>query len=304
MDVLDVRSPVAEAMAHGKAVVALESTAISHGLPWPHNIETASAMQQAIREERAVPAVIGISAGRICVGLTDAELERFAKNEDIEKASRRDLAALLTQRCDGATTVAGTLTCAAMANIDIFATGGIGGVHRGAETTLDISADLTALGRYQLAVVCSGAKSILDLPKTLEVLETEGVTVVGYQTDSFPAFHCRDSGLAVDYRVDTPEQAAKLIAANRQICGAACVLIVNPVPIDAALGLTQVERWIAQALTEAEAEGVSGKDVTPFLLERLSVLSKGKTLRANKSLLRDNAQVAAQIAVALAGLES
>lgn len=299
---LDIRPQVAEALAQRQAVVALESTAISHGLPWPHNIETAHAMQDVIRDEGAVPATIAISGGRIRVGLSDTELEHFARSPDIAKVSRRDLVTVLTQGRDGATTVAGTLACAALAGMSVFATGGIGGVHRGVQSTFDISADLPALTRHRIAVVCSGAKSILDLPKTLEVLETEGVAVVGYATDCFPAFHVRDSGLSVDCRIDDAKQAAGLIAANQEIGGAG-LLIVNPVPQEAALGRAETEAWIAQALEQADAANIIGKDITPFMLDRLNVLSDGRTLRANTALLRNNARVAAQIAVAVAAAD-
>lgn len=298
---LDIQPSVLEAMADAEPVVALESTVIAHGLPWPTNLETAHAMQTAVRSEGAVPAVIAVADGRIRVGLDDAALEDFAKGSDIRKASRRDLAALLAGGTAGATTVAATMVCAHMAGIEVFATGGIGGVHRGAEESFDVSADLRELGRTPVAVVCSGAKSILDLPKTMEVLETEGVPVVGFATDTFPAFHVRDSGLPVGMRADTPEKVAAIIAANRAIGGG--VLVANPIPESDAIPRDEVESWIAQALAEARANDITGKDVTPYLLRQMASISEGRTLAANTSLLRNNAAAAGRIAVALAKRE-
>lgn len=298
---LDIEPSVREAMANDAPVVALESTVIAHGLPWPTNLETAHAMQEAVRDEGAVPAVIAVDRGRICIGLDDTTLEDFAKGSNISKASRRDLAALLASSGSGATTVAATMVCAHMAGIEVFATGGIGGVHRGAEQSFDVSADLRELGRTPVAVVCSGAKSILDLPKTIEVLETEGVPVVGFGTGAFPAFHVRDSGLPVGVRADTPEQVAAIIAANREIGGG--VLVANPIPDSDAIPRDEVESWIKQALEEARANDTTGKDVTPYLLRRMASISEGRTLAANTSLLRNNAAVAGRIAMALAKRE-
>lgn len=295
---LDIHASVRDALKVRKPVVALESTVISHGLPWPDNLQTVRAMQQAIVAEGATPAVIGIYRGRVGIGLDDQMLEYFARADGIAKASRRDIAALLALGKDGATTVAGTMMCAAMAGISVFATGGIGGVHRRVEETLDVSADITELGRTEVAVVCSGAKSILDLPKTMEVLETLGVPVIGYGTNTFPAFYTRDSGLCLDVRVDTPEVAARIVRTHQHL-HAGGVIVANPIPESASLDPVELEGWILQAEADADAQGMTGKALTPFMLDRLSTLSGGRTLAANKSLLQDNACVAARIAVAL-----
>jgi pseudouridine-5'-phosphate glycosidase len=296
---LDIHASVRDALKVRKPVVALESTVISHGLPWPDNLQTVRAMQQAIVAEGATPAVIGIYRGRVGIGLDDQVLEYFARADGIAKASRRDIAALLALGKDGATTVAGTMMCAAMAGIRVFATGGIGGVHRRVEETLDVSADITELGRTEVAVVCSGAKSILDLPKTMEVLETQGVPVIGYGTNTFPAFYTRDSGLCLDVRVDTPEAAARIVRTHQHL-HAGGMIVANPIPESASLDPVELEGWILQAEADADAQGMTGKALTPFMLDRLSTLSGGRTLAANKSLLQDNACVAARIAVALA----
>jgi pseudouridylate synthase len=296
---IDIRPEVAEALAEGGAVLALESTAIAHGLPWPDNLETAHRLTAAARAGGAVPAVIGVLDGRVRVGVDDAGLERFARGAAMPKVSRRDLAIVTARGGDGATTVAGTMLCAALAGIAVFATGGIGGVHRGAAETFDVSADLTELARTPVAVVCSGAKSILDLPKTLEALETLGVPVLGWRTGTFPAFHARSSGLAVDARVDGAEEVARVIRAQRRL-GRGGVVIASPVPEAAALDGAAVEAWIGEALREAEAARIRGKAITPFLLQRLAELSGGATLAANVALLESNARVGAEIAAALA----
>lgn len=294
---------VAEALAAGRAVVALETTAIAHGLPFPDNLALAGRQMSAIRAAGAVPAVIGLWQGRIAVGIEGDTLAAFAEGRGFAKVSRRDLAAVLASGAPGATTVAGTMICAALAGIRLFATGGIGGVHRGGETTLDISADLAELGRTPVAVVSAGAKAILDLPRTLEVLESEGVPVVGWKTEAFPAFYTVDSGLACSARVEDAGQAAALLAAHWRL-GLGGVLIANPVPAQEALPRGQVEGWIAQALDEAARQDIAGKDVTPFLLARLAEISGGITSRSNQALLEDNARVAAEIAVALAAREA
>lgn len=299
MTTLDIRPQIAGALAANRAVVALESTVIAHGLPWPENLETAKAMEAAIVAAGAVPATIGIIGGTITIGLEAEELERFARTQGIVKVSRRDFGSVIAAGRDGATTVAATMICAAQAGIRVFATGGIGGVHRGAKESFDVSADLRELGRTPVLVVCSGAKSILDLPHTLEVLETEGVPVVGYGTDRLPAFHARDSGLDLDQRVDTPAAAAALAGAHWDL-GLGGLVVANPVPAGAAIASEVLERWIDDATKAATAQSVAGKDVTPFLLDRLAALSEGKTLAANKALLIDNARVAAEIAGALA----
>ncbi|MFO1351281.1 MAG: pseudouridine-5'-phosphate glycosidase [Gammaproteobacteria bacterium] len=298
---LDIRADIQRALSMGTPVVALESTIIAHGLPWPANLDCARRLETVIGEAGALPATIGVCAGRIKIGLTDAELEKFASAGAIAKVSRRDLAAVLAQGCDGATTVAATMICAHLAGIAVFATGGIGGVHRGAEMSFDISADLIELGRTPVAVICAGAKSILDLPKTLEVLETQSVPVIGYGTDRFPAFYVRDSGLTVDVRSDTPEAAARLIARHRSL-NLGGMLIAVPIPETAALSHHEVETWVGAAQAEAEATGVKGKALTPFLLKRLNELSKGRALAANLALVENNARVAAAIAKALAAI--
>lgn len=293
---------VRDALRERRAVVALETTAIAHGLPYPDNLALAGRQMAAIRAEGAVPAVIGLWDGQIAIGLDDTQLEAFARGRNFAKVSRRDLAAVLTRREPGATTVAGTMICAALAGIRLFATGGIGGVHRQGETTLDVSADLIELGRTPVAVVSAGAKAILDLPRTLEVLETQGVPVVGWRTEAFPAFYTRDSGLPCAARVDDAEEAALLLRAH-WAAGLGGLLLANPVPAEEALERESVEGWIAQALEEAARQTVTGKAVTPFLLARLAEISGGATSRSNQALLEDNARVAAQVAAMLSNLE-
>jgi len=293
-----VRPDVAKALQQGRAVVALESTVIAHGLPRPDNLETAQAMEQAIADAGAVPATIGVVGGRIKVGLEADELARFAEADDIAKLSSRDLGAAVALGTDGATTVAATMIAAARAGIHVFATGGIGGVHRGAHESFDVSADIVELGRTPVLVVCSGAKSILDLPKTLEMLETEAVPVLGYQTDRLPAFHARDSGLDVPTTVSDPREVAEIADTHWEL-GLGGVVLANPVPQDAAIPRGEIEAWIDAALAEADRAGVTGKEVTPFLLGRLAVLSSGRTLAANKALLIDNAGLAAKVALAI-----
>ncbi len=295
---LDVAPEVAAALAKGGPVVALETTAIAHGLPRPLNLETARAMDAAVRAEGAVPAWIALLDGRVRVGLAADELAAFAGRDDVAKASRRDLGPLLAARRPGATTVAGTLRIAHLAGIRVFATGGIGGVHRGAETSFDVSADLNTLADAPVAVVSAGAKSILDLPRTLEVLETLSVPVVGYGCSEFPAFYCRSAGLALPARVEGPREAASVLSAHWALNPGSGLLFANPVPEAAALSRAEVEGWIAAALDEAA--GIAGPEVTPFLLSRLAELSGGRTLDANVALLEDNARVAARIARVLA----
>ena len=300
---LEVHSRVRAALEAGTGVVALETTAISHGLPWPDNLDTAHAMNAAVAAAGAVPAFIGIVSGRIRVGLDEADLEHFARASRVAKASRRDLPALAALGLDGATTVAATMICANLAGIEVFATGGIGGVHRGAHLSFDVSADITELGRTPVAVVCSGAKSILDIPATLEALETEGVPVIGFCTDHFPAFYSRESELGVTARAEGPEMAARVIRANRTL-GAGGLVIANPIPHTAAIEPEIVETWVQHALQDAERADISGKDLTPFLLDRVSRLSAGRTLSANMQLLENNAGTAAAIACALAKLDA
>jgi pseudouridine-5'-phosphate glycosidase len=299
---LHVSPEVADALRGGRAVVALESTLITHGLPHPANVETALAMEAAVRAGGAVPATIAVLAGKITVGLTRVDIERLASRPagSVRKCSRRDLPIAVAQREDAATTVAGTMIVAHMAGIRIFATGGIGGVHRGAP--FDVSADLTELGRTPVAVVCSGAKSILDLPLTLEVLETQGVPVIGLGTDTLPAFYSRSSGLPVDVTVQTAGQAAAIIAAARRLDAQHGLLVTVPVPEKGAMPSEQMETAIQRATDEAAAKNIHGKAVTPFVLGRVAELTAGESRRANIALLVNNARVAAEIAVALAKL--
>jgi pseudouridylate synthase len=302
---LDVRPEVTDALALGRAVVALETTVIAHGLPYPGNLEAARRMDAAVRAAGAIPATIGLIDGRVRVGLSAAEVERFAHAREslpgAAKVSRRDLGPVLAAGGLGATTVAGTMVCAARAGIRVFATGGIGGVHRGGADSLDLSADLMELARTPVAVVCAGAKSILDLPRTLEVLETNGVPVVGYGTDELPAFYARRSGLRLEARVDDPMEAARLLRAHWGLGLSSGIVIANPPPADAAFDPDQAEAWIDRALAEADEQGIAGKDVTPFVLDRLGALSGGKTGAANLALLEANARLAGEIAVAFAG---
>jgi pseudouridine-5'-phosphate glycosidase len=299
---LDVRAEVADALAASRPIVALESTVIAHGLPQPQNLETAHKMEAAIRDEGAVPAMVGLIGGQLVVGLSRAEIELLAAADHVAKVSRRDLAAVLHSKQPGATTVAATMIIAAEAGIRSFATGGIGGVHRGAQNTFDISADLPELARTRVAVVCSGAKVILDLPRTLELLETLGVPVVGYGTSDFPAFYAQDSGLALDARVDTAIDAARLIALHWSLGLASGVVICNPPPAADSLARKQVESLVEAALKSAESAGIRGKPVTPYLLDHLAKASGGKTLQTNIALLINNARVAAKIAVAHSSL--
>jgi len=300
-DYLVIASEVADAFASGKPVVALESTLISHGFPYPANVECAREAERIVREAGAVPATIAILGGRLRVGITDDEIEHLGKDgpEEVAKASRRDLAPLVARGADGATTVAGTMAIAAMAGIEVFATGGIGGVHRGAEQSFDISADLIEFERTPVAVVCSGAKAVLDLPHTLEVLETHGVTVIGHQTGEFPAFYTRTTGLAVDMRCDSAEEIADVLLVHKRLGLDGGVVIANPIPAEHAIERSTLDGWIYAALEDAADAGVHGRDVTPFLLARLHELSNGATDEANKQLVYSNARLGAQVAGAL-----
>jgi pseudouridine-5'-phosphate glycosidase len=299
---LDIRPEVAEAINRGGPVVALESTVISHGLPRPHNLETAQRMEAAVRKEGAVPATVGLLNGRLIVGLSHEEIELLASAETVHKVSRRDLSAVLQSRNPGATTVAATILIASQSGISVFATGGIGGVHRGVQETLDISADLVELARTPVAVVCAGAKIILDLPRTLELLETLGVPVVGFRTSSFPAFYVRESGLNLDLRVESAEEAARLMSIQWQLGLSSGIVFCNPPPESSALDRARTESLIKAALIAANSEGIQGKAVTPYLLSYLSLASGGATLKANMDLLVSNASLAAQIAVAQSAL--
>lgn len=301
---LSISPEVKKALAAGQPVVALESTIITHGMPYPQNLTMAQNVEAVVRRNGAVPATIAIMDGRFAVGVSGEDLERLAlEGGKAAKASRRDVAALLVKGGLAGTTVATTMQAAAMAGIKVFATGGIGGVHRGAEETFDISADLEELSRTPVAVVCAGAKSILDIAKTLETLETNGVPVLGYQTADFPAFWARQSGHKVDHQVNDAAEAARIIALQSAL-GMGGILIANPIPEADALDAEAIEARIAEAIKGAETEGVSRKDLTPFLLKRIFELTGGKSLIANIALVENNAAVAAQIAVELSRLEA
>jgi pseudouridine-5'-phosphate glycosidase len=291
---------VQAARAAGKPVVALESTIISHGMPYPQNVQTAREVEQVIRDAGAVPATIAIIDGRICIGLADDQLELLGQARDAIKVSRRDLAYVLSQSKLGATTVAATMICAKLAGIEVFVTGGIGGVHRGAETSFDISADLQELAQTGVAVVCAGVKSILDIGLTLEYLETHGVPVVSVGQPAFPAFFTRDSGFNADFQLDTPEEQARFIRTKWQLGLDGGVVVSNPVPEASAMQSGEIDAIIAQALREAGEQGVKGKLVTPFLLARIKELTGGRSLVTNIALVKHNALVGAKLAVALA----
>lgn len=297
---LDIAPEIAQALAEDGAVVALESTIIAHGMPYPGNLETARAMERIIRAEGALPATIAVLEGRLKVGLDEAALEHLAQSPEMAKVSVRDLPALMATRRDGATTVASAMRIAAMAGIRVFATGGIGGVHRGAEATGDVSADLTELARSPVAVVSAGAKAILDLPRTLELLETLSVPVIGYQCDEFPAFYSRTSGLRIPVRADSPQEVAAILAARWRLADPGGALVANPIPAADEIPAERIEGQIAAALADATARGITGKEVTPFLLARIRDLTQGESQRANVALALNNARLAAKIAVALA----
>lgn len=297
---LSVQREVAEALAAGRPVVALESTIITHGMPYPANVETALAVEAIIREAGAVPATIAILNGRLTVGLDRDQLEALARTPDVVKCSRRDLPVVVARGLNGATTVAGTMIVAALAGIRVFVTGGIGGVHRGAAISMDVSADLSELAQTDVTVVCAGAKAILDLGLTLEYLETHGVPVLGYRTDRFPAFYVRDGGFPVDTRVDSVEELAAIIAAKRTLGLKGGVVVANPIPSEHALPTDEIEAAIQTALADAAARGITGKATTPFLLARLGEVTGGRSLSANIALVKHNAQVGAALAVAIA----
>ena len=296
---LDIKPEVAEALAAGKPVVALVSTIISHGMPYPQNVETALAVEKIVRENGAVPATIAVIGGRLKAGLTPEEIEYFGKKGlDIAKASRRDLAVLCARGEDGATTVTTTMMIAHMAGIKVFATGGIGGVHRGAETTMDISADLEELAQTPVMVVCAGAKSILDLGLTLEYLETHGVPVIGYETKKLPAFFTRESDFEVDYRMDSPAEIAKAFKVQNEMGLPGGMLVANPIPVEYSMEASVINAAIDQAVKEAEEKGIHGKETTPFLLARVTELTGGNSLESNIQLVFNNARLAAKTAAA------
>lgn len=299
---LEIHPEVKKALDAGKAVVALESTIISHGMPYPRNVETAMNVEKIVRENGAVPATIAIINGKLKVGLTRNEIERLGKSHDVVKTSRRDLPFILAKGLDGATTVASTMIIASMANIHVFATGGIGGVHRGAQDTFDISADLQELGQTNVAVVCAGAKSILDIGLTLEYLETLGVPVIGYGTDELPDFYTSKSGFSVDYRVDTPEELAIALKTKWDLGLKGGVVIANPIPKENEMDSAAISNAIESAIKDAQQSGIKGKETTPFLLAKVTELTKGSSLDANIQLVYNNAKVGAQIAVAFSNL--
>jgi len=297
---LEVSPEVAQAIRDGKPVVALESTIISHGMPYPQNVETALKVEEIIRENGAVPATIAIIGGRLKAGCTREEIEHLGKKGlAVTKASRRDLAVLCARGEDGATTVTTTMIIAHMAGIKIFATGGIGGVHRGAETTMDISADLEELAHTPVMVVCAGAKSILDLGLTLEYLETHGVPVIGYGTRELPAFYTRSSGFSVDYEIDTPEELAQVFHVQQELGLGGGMLVTNPIPEEYSMDAAVINKAIDDAVAEARARGIHGKETTPFLLAKIKDLTGGDSLASNIQLVFNNARLAARTAAAL-----
>ncbi|WP_188207678.1 pseudouridine-5'-phosphate glycosidase [Alkalibacillus aidingensis] len=287
---------VSKALSENRPVVALESTIISHGLPYPENVEMAKKVEKIIRDHGAVPATIGIMDGKVKIGLTEDELEQFATSENVHKVSRRDFAHVIAQKEMGATTVAGTMIAAELAGIKVFATGGIGGVHREGEVTWDVSADLQELAQTNVAVVCAGAKSILDIGRTLEYLETHGVPVIGYQTDTFPSFYSRESQFGVDYQIDQPEDVVKMLQTKWELGLNGGAVVANPVPEESALDFNEMETIIQEALQQAKEQNITGKDVTPFILSKVKTLTEGKSLETNLALVYHNAEVAAKIA--------
>lgn len=299
---LDINPEVKEALAAGKAVVALESTIISHGMPYPKNVETALNVERIIRENGAIPATIAIIKGKLKVGLTPDEIEYLGKSHGVIKASRRDVPFAVAKGLDGATTVASTMIIANLAGIKVFATGGIGGVHRGAQETFDISADLQELAQTNVAVICAGAKSILDIGLTLEYLETYGVPVIGFGTEELPAFYTSKSGFGVDYRVDTPLEVASSLKAKWDLSLKGGAIIANPIPEEFEMDPAVINAAIDSAIKEADEKGIKGKESTPFLLAKVKELTEGASLESNIQLVYNNAKVGAQIAVELSKL--
>ena len=294
---LDVHPEVENALNSKLPIVALESTIISHGMPYPENIETALMVEDTVRANKAIPATIAIIKGRLKVGLTKKEIEFLATNDEVRKISRRDLAITVSQKLSGSTTVASTMIIAHLAKIAVFATGGIGGVHRGAEKTLDISADLEELSRTNVCVVCAGAKSILDIGLTLEYLETKGVPIIGYKTSDLPAFYSSKSGFNVDYRVDSAFDISEILKTKWSLSINGGVLITNPIPKTFELELTMMNKAINKAIIEAEKEKITGKEITPYLLSKVNEITQGKSLNANIKLIQNNAALAAKIAI-------
>lgn len=294
---LDIKEEVKDALAENKPIVALESTIISHGMPYPENIISAKRSEAIIREAGGIPATIAIINGRIKIGLTESDLDHMGKDSGITKASRRDMAMILSKGMDGATTVATTMLCADLAGIRVFATGGIGGVHRNGQVTMDVSADLEELSGTNVGVVCAGAKSILDIGLTLEYLETHGVPVIGYETENFPAFYTRESGYKVDYRVDSPAEIANALKVKWNLGLKGGMVIANPIPKEFEMDREYISSVIDEAVESAEKEGVKGKNITPYILARLHTKTGDKSLFANKELVYNNVRLAAQIAL-------
>lgn len=298
---LEINPEVKRALDEGKAVVALESTIISHGMPYPRNVETALNVEKIVKENGAVPATIAILKGKLKVGLTHEEIEYLGKCKQVIKTSKRDIPFIVAKEADGATTVASTMIIAALAGIKVFATGGIGGVHRGAQETFDISADLEELSQTDVAVVCAGAKSILDIGLTLEYLETKGVPVIGFRTNELPAFYTRKSGFGVDYRVDSTEELAKALKAKWDLGLQGGVVVANPIPEQYAMSYDTITNAIENALKELDLKGIKGKESTPFLLSKVKEITGGASLESNIQLVYNNAKVGAQLAVDLSG---
>jgi len=301
-DYIDIQAEVKKAIKEKKAVVALESTIISHGMPYPQNVDMAKKVEDTIRQEGAVPATIAIMDGKIKIGLSEEDLETLAKAEEVEKVSRRDLAAVLAKKSLGATTVAATMICAHMAGIPFFVTGGIGGVHRGFEDTMDVSADLEELAKTNVTVICAGAKAILDLPRTMEYLETKGVPVIGYQTEFLPAFYTRTSDIRLHRYVDDTKSLAEIIMAKHDLSLDGGLLVVNPIPKKDSLDASYIEGIINDSIQEAKEDGVEGKDLTPYLLAKIVEKTQGKSLVANLALVYNNAKIGARIALDYARL--
>ena len=296
-DCLDIHPDVENAIKNKLPIVALESTIISHGMPYPENIETALMVEDTVRVNNAIPATIAIIKGRLKVGLSKEEIEFLATNDEIRKISRRDLAIAVSKKLSGSTTVASTMIIANLAKIAVFATGGIGGVHRGAEKTFDISADLEELSKTNVCVVCAGAKSILDIGLTLEYLETKGVPVIGYKTSELPAFYSSKSGFNVDYRVDAALDIAEILKTKWDLSIKGGVLVANPIPIAFELELVMMNEAINEAIVEAHKEKITGKEITPYLLSKVNEITQGKSLNANIKLIQNNAALAAKIAI-------
>jgi len=299
---LDIKEEVKKALDQGKAVVALESTIISHGMPYPQNVEMAKKVENIIRQQGAIPATIAIMNGKIKIGLSSEDLDSLAQEKFVEKVSRRDMASVIARKAMGATTVASTMICANMAGIRFFVTGGIGGVHRGYEQTLDVSADLEELSKTNVTVICAGAKAILDLPRTMEYLETKGVPVVGYKTKVLPAFYTRESDISLTLSVESPKELAELVFTKDQLNISGGVLVANPIPKEDSLSSQYINKIIDQAIIDSQEDGIEGKDVTPYLLAKIVEKTEGKSLKANLALVYNNALVGALIATEYAKL--